>query len=151
LAARFSALTTHYLLEASFARPRTGHDKGGVEARGKGIRWQESVPIPSGSDLRTVSAALLARLDTHGVEKRDAEGRTIADRFAAERARMLQLPGTPCTPSRLIWARLAVKANVGVDEIEVVGTDGRVVVHPRQPFGGRSIDYRHHLPELAVA
>jgi transposase len=59
LAVRFTALTTHYLLEASFARPRTGHDKGGVEARGKTIRWQELVPIPSGPDLRTVSAALL--------------------------------------------------------------------------------------------
>jgi hypothetical protein len=47
------------------------------------------------------------------------------------------------------WAQLAVKAYVGVDEIEVVGGDGRVVVHPRQPFGGRSIDYRHYLPELA--
>ena len=44
------------------------------------------------------------------------------------------------------WARLAVKAYVGVDEIEIVGSDGRVVAHPRRPFGGRSIDYRHYLP-----
>jgi transposase len=72
LAVRFKALTTHYLLEASFARPRTGHDKGGVEARGKTIRWQELVPIPSGPALRTISAALLARLDAHATEKRDA-------------------------------------------------------------------------------
>ena len=55
LSARFLALATHYLFEASFARPRTGHDKGGVEARGKGIRWQELVPIPSGPDLATIS------------------------------------------------------------------------------------------------
>jgi transposase len=47
LSARFLALTTHYLFEASFARPYTGHDKGGVEARGKGIRWQELVPGPA--------------------------------------------------------------------------------------------------------
>src|SRR5439155_11643114 len=33
LTKRFVALTTHYLVEASFARPRTGHDKGGLEAR----------------------------------------------------------------------------------------------------------------------
>ncbi len=45
--------------------------------------------------------------------------------------------------------KLPVKAFVGVDEVEIVGPDGRVVVHPRQPFGGRSIDYRHYLPELA--
>ncbi len=171
LAARFTALTTHYLLEASFARPRTGHDKGGVEARGKTIRWQELVPIPSGPDLRTISAALLARLDAHAAEKRDAQGRTVADRFVDERARMLPLPGTPFRSAAFHhaevsrrslvslggavysvwtdWAQLAVKAYVGVDEIEVVGGDGRVVVHPRQPFGGRSIDYRHYLPELA--
>ena len=47
------------------------------------------------------------------------------------------------------WVKLPVKAFVGVDEVEIVGPDGRVVVHPRQPFGGRSVDYRHYLPELA--
>ncbi len=54
LAPRFLALATHGLFEASVARPRTGHDKGGVEARGKGIRWQELVPIPSRPDLATI-------------------------------------------------------------------------------------------------
>ena len=34
LAARFQALASHYLFEACFCRPRTGHDKGGVESRG---------------------------------------------------------------------------------------------------------------------
>jgi len=36
LSQRFLAMATHYNLEASFARPRTGHDKGGVEATGEG-------------------------------------------------------------------------------------------------------------------
>jgi hypothetical protein len=40
LTARFTALVAHYALEASFARPATGHDKGGVESRGKNIRLQ---------------------------------------------------------------------------------------------------------------
>jgi transposase len=171
LAARFGALATHYLLEASFARPRTGHDKGGVEARGKTIRWQELVPIPSGPDLRTISAAVLARLDAGAVGKRDAQGRSVADRFIEERSRMLPLPGTPfrspafqhaeVSRRSLVslggasysvwtdWAQLAVRAYVGVDEVEIVGADGRAVVHARQPFGGRSVDYRHYLPELA--
>jgi hypothetical protein len=43
LAARFEALASHYLFEACFCRPRTGHDKGGVESRGKSIRWQHLV------------------------------------------------------------------------------------------------------------
>jgi len=170
LSARFLELATHYLIEASFARPRTGHDKGGVEARGKGIRWQELVPIPSGPDLRTISAALLARLDAR-MEKRGSDGRTITERFAEERARLLPLPAVPFRAASFHhvevsrrslvalggatysvwsdWVRLPVKAFVGVDEIEIVGPDGRVVVHERQPFGRRSVDYRHYLPELA--
>src|SRR5262249_53719640 len=95
LTARFLALTPHHLFQTSFAPPRTGHDKGGAEARGKRVRWQELVPIPSGPDLRTISAALLARLDAHAAEKRDERGQTIVDRFDQERARMLPLPALP--------------------------------------------------------
>ena len=171
LSARFLALATHYLFESSFARPRTGHDKGGVEARGKGIRWQHLVPIPSGADLRAISTALLARLDAQAQSKRGADGYTIAERFVDEAARMLPLPPMPfraasfhhVEPSRrsLVqlagaaysvwsdWVKLPVKAFVGVDEVEIIGPDGRAVVHPRQPFGGRAVDYRHYLSELA--
>jgi hypothetical protein len=51
LTARFAALSNHYLFEACFARPAIGHDKGGVEARGEGVRWQHLVPIPQGPSL----------------------------------------------------------------------------------------------------
>ncbi|MCA1665474.1 MAG: IS21 family transposase, partial [Myxococcales bacterium] len=171
LTARFLALATHYLFEASFARPRTGHDKGGVEARGKGIRWQHLVPIPSGADLRAIATALVAGLDAQAEAKRGSDGRSVTARFAEETARMLPLPPTPfraasfhhVEPSRrsLVqlrgaaysvwsdWVKLPVKAFVGVDEVEIIGPDGRAVVHPRQPFGGRAVDYRHYLPELA--
>jgi transposase len=171
LAPRFLALANHYLHEPCFARPRTGHDKGGVEARGKGIRWQELVPIPSGPDLHTINIALLGRLDARGSDGRDSQGRTIGDRFADELARMLPLPAAPFRAASFHhvgvtrrsfvmlhgaaysvwtdWVRLSVKAYVGVDQIEVVGPDGRVVVHPRVPSGARSVDYRHYLRELA--
>ena len=159
---RFLALAGHYLFEASFARPRTGHDKGGVEARGKGIRWQELVPIPSGPDLATVSAALLARLDARPCE-----------RFEAERQAMLPLPAAPFSAARCVpgvsvssrslvkvegasysvwssWARRDVTAYVAVDEVRLVlSGDSVEVVHPRQAFGGRAVDYRHYLRELA--
>jgi transposase len=46
LQVRFEALASHYLFEPNFARPRRGSDKGGVEARGKGVRWQHLSPIP---------------------------------------------------------------------------------------------------------
>jgi transposase len=171
LAPRFLALATHYVFEASFARPRTGHDKGGVEARGKGIRWQHLVPIPSGPDLEAISRQLLAHLDARCTEERDGEGRSIAERFADEKARMLPLPqqGYRAAATRLVeasrrslvkvdaatysvwseWAGRDVTAYVGVDEVELVGPDQRRVVHRRQRFGGRSVDYRHYLPELA--
>ena len=66
LTARFTALVGHYALEPSFARPATGHDKGGVEARGKAIRWQHLVPIPSAPRMSEMSAQLMSRLDRQG-------------------------------------------------------------------------------------
>jgi transposase len=83
LAPRFAALSSHYLFEASFARPRTGHDKGGVEARGKGLRWQELVPIPSGDSLDAISDGVLARLDARAAQA------PIAERFVDESAALL--------------------------------------------------------------
>jgi transposase len=46
LTERFAALAAHYLFEPCFARPGEGHDKGGVESRGKAIRLQHLTPIP---------------------------------------------------------------------------------------------------------
>jgi hypothetical protein len=173
LTARFTALASHYLFEACFCRPREGHDKGGVEARGKGIRWQHLVPIPTGSDLREISGALLARLDARMPDKRDgdADGRTIGELFSVEHSRMLPLaeqpfraraPHFPGASRRSLivvegayysvpcaWAGLDVTAYVGPHDVEVVGPGGVVVIHPRMRFGQRSIDYRHYLRELA--
>jgi transposase len=171
LTGRFAALCNHYLFEASFCRPATGHDKGGVEARGKGIRLQHLVPIPSGDSLEAISRALLARLDAQAADQRNVEGRSVLDRFADEKERMLPLPGVPYEAAEVrphvsvggnalvnlagakysvwsTWSRLAVTARVGVDTVELVGPDGRTVQHPRKGFGGRSVDYRHYLPEL---
>ena len=76
LTLRFAALASHYLFEPCFCRPATGHDKGGVEARGKAIRWQHLVPIPAGPDLATINAALLARLDGRLDRRRAGDRRT---------------------------------------------------------------------------
>jgi transposase len=161
LSSRFEALASHYLFEASFCRPRTGHDKGGVESRGRAIRWEHLVPIPVADDLTAMRASLLARLD----------GAYDKDRFAAERASSLPLPArpfdarrthAPCVSRRALvcvegayysvwceWAELDVTAHVGVDEVAIVGPSGTTVRHPRKRFGERSIDYRHYVRELA--
>jgi len=51
LTKRFEALVSHYLFEPCFARVGEGHDKGGVESRGKAIRLQHLAPVPRGKDL----------------------------------------------------------------------------------------------------
>jgi transposase len=165
LTARFQALASHYLLEPCFCRPGEGHDKGGVEARGKALRQQLLVPIPTAPTLDAINAALLTRLDarlttTPTIATRFAEEtrvwRAVPDPFQAAATTfatasprgLVRLEGACYSvPSR--WARLDLTVHVGATTVTMVGPKGAAVVHPRQRFGERSIDYRHYLPELA--
>jgi transposase len=170
LTPRFTALASHYLLEACFCRPGEGHDKGGVEARGKAVRQQALVPIPSGPTLAGINAALLARMDARLDTTRDAVGQTIGGRFTEEqrRFRLAPIPFAPeattlatVTPRALVrlegavysvwtrWAGLDLVVRIGPSTVTIVGRDGTQVQHPRKRFGERSIDYRHYLTELA--
>jgi transposase len=165
LTPRFAALASHYLLEPCFCRPGEGHDKGGVEARGKALRRQALVPIPSGPTLETINAALLARLDA-----RLTTTPTIGARFAEEQAAWRPVPEpfvaeattlATASPRALIrvagawystpchWAGLDLVVRVGPSTVTIVGRDGLQVRHPRKRVGERAIDYRHYLPELA--
>jgi hypothetical protein len=165
LAARFAALASHYLIEPCFCRPGEGHDKGGVEARGKALRRQTLVPIPSGATLDGINEALLARLDarlttTPTIARRFAEEqrvwRPVAMPFAAAATTLatvspralVRLDGAyysvPCR-----WAGLDLAVQVGPSTVTIVGHDGTRIDHSRKRFGERSIDYRHYLPELA--
>jgi transposase len=170
LTARMQALVAHYAFEPCFARPGTGHDKGGVESRGRAIRWQALVPIPAGPDLDTVSRGVLAQLDARLAGHRDATGRTLGERFVAEQAALLPLPArgfaaaaihvVPVSRRALVvlegatysvpetWAGLDVTAHVGPATVTLVGPDGRVT-HARGRFGTKAIDYRHYLRALA--
>ena len=76
LTGRFQALVSHYLFEPCFARPGEGHDKGGVEARGRGIRLQHLTPIPRAASLGAISERLLSELEAVASQRRDREGRT---------------------------------------------------------------------------
>jgi transposase len=171
LTARFTALATHYVFEPCFARPATGHDKGGVEARGRAVRLQHLTPIPSGRSLDEISATLVGRLDEQLATRRDGTDQTVGTLWAEEQPRLLTLPSRAFDPAatRLpsvsrrslvrvdgavysapsCWAGLDVTAYVGVDEVTLVGPAGERVRHARQRFGGRAVDYRHYLPELA--
>ena len=74
-----------------------------MESRGKAIRWQHLVPIPSGGSLGDVSEALLAGLDGQQDKRRsdEASGRPIGELFAEERGSMLPLPAHPFAAQRL--------------------------------------------------
>ena len=170
LTARFSAMASHYLLEACFCRPGEGHDKGGVESRGKAVRQQALVPIPVGPTLAAMNATLLAQMDARLATTRDATGQTIGARFAEEQ-RLFRGAPIPfvaeattlatVTPRALIrlegaaysvwtrWAGLDLVVRVGPSTVTIIGRDGTRVPHPRLRFGQRSIDYRHYLSELA--
>ncbi len=170
LTPRFEALTSHYLLEACFCRPGEGHDKGGVESRGKAVRQQALVPIPVGPTLAVINAALLARMDARLDTTRDATGQTIGTRFTEELRQLRAAPSpfapeattfVTVSPRALVrlegalysvpsrWAGLDLVVRVGATTVTVVGREGTRIVHPRLRFGQRSIDYRHYLSELA--
>jgi transposase len=170
LTLRFAALTSHYLFEPCFCRPGEGHDKGGVEARGKALRQQALVPIPSGPTLEMINTALLARLEARLETKRDVTGQTIGVRFRDEQ-RLFRPALVPfeaeattfatVTPRALVRLEGAVYSvptrragldlivRIGATTVTIVGKDGTRIQHPRKRFGERSIDYRHYLPELA--
>ena len=170
LTSRFAALASHYLVEACFCRPGEGHDKGGVESRGKAIRQQVLVPIPAGLTLAAINATLLAQMDARLDTHRDAAGHTIGERFTEERRQCRPAP-TPFAPEATTFATVSPRAlvrfegavysvwtrwvgldlvvRVGATTVTVVGRDGTCVTHPRKRFGERAIDYRHYLAELA--
>jgi transposase len=171
LTARFTALATHYVFEPCFARPATGHDKGGVEARGRAVRLQHLTPIPAGTTLDEISGVLVARLDEQLGSRRDGSDQTVGALWAEEQPRLLTVPprAFDAAATRLVsvsrrslvrvdgavysapsrWAGLDVTAYVGVDDVTLVGPAGERVRHGRQRFGRRAVDYRHYLPELA--
>jgi len=170
LTPRFAALASHYLFEPCFCRPGEGHDKGGVESRGKAVRRQALTPIPSAATLEAINETLLARMDARLGTGRDGAGETIGTRFAVEAPTFGALPAafiaeaTTCvtvSPRALVrlegawysvpcrWAGLDLVARVGATLITIVGRDDTLIRHPRRRFGQRSIDYRHYLPELS--
>ncbi len=170
LTKRFEALASHYLFAPCFARVGEGHDKGGVESRGKGIRLQHMTPVPRDESLTAIAQRLIADLERAFAERRNAEGRSLVELWHEEQPQLLLLPAAPfevsqpvtvevssralvrvegawySTPSR--WARLRATAFIGVEEIRLVCM-GESVIHPQVGFGRRRVVYRHYLPELA--
>ena len=167
---RFQALVSHYLFEPCFARPGEGHDKGGVESRGKGIRLQHMTPIPEGESLAVISRQVLSSVEKAASRQRKADGRTVAERFGEESEVLRSLPAVPFEARKMVpvrisrqgmirldgasytvpsrWRSLSGKAFVGIEDIRVECC-GESETVPRQPRGGRLVQYRHCLEELS--
>jgi len=168
---RFLAISSHYLFEPCFARRGEGHDKGGVESRGKAIRLEHMTPIPAGGALDAISATLLAEIEaTAATKKRNGEEKTIAVLFDDEKEKLLPLPVVPfearlresAQVSRMAlvktagaaysvpshWKCLAATTLVGVSDVTIL-CRGEEVVLPRVGRGKRCVKYRHYLVELA--
>lgn len=170
LTERFRALISHYVFEPCFARPGEGHDKGGVEARGKGIRLQHLTPIPRARSLEEISTTMLAELDSAMATRKDRQGRTVAERFAQEKQKLRALPARrfeariaePVVISRQAmvrvegadyslpesWQGLMAMAHIGVADIRFE-CRGQTEVVPKVARGGRLVQYRHYRRELA--
>lgn len=157
----FLALVGHYLFEPSFARPGTGHDKGGVEARGKGIRLSYLTPIPGGNDLDDINA----QVDV--LVKQETKWRS---KWSTETASMLPLPAAPFEPRIAVslsvygnskvrhnnawysvpsrWLQPEVTALIGAAEVTLKCGDEETT-HRRVAPGENAIRYSHYLPELS--
>ncbi|MBA7676694.1 hypothetical protein ES703_84938 [subsurface metagenome] len=167
---RFLALSSHYLFEPCFARPGEGHDKGGVESRGKGIRLQHLTPIPRGKTLQEIAQKVLDQVDGFCSLRMNREGQTAAERFTEERLHLMPLPEQPfearmvvlssankqalvrvegadySVPSR--WARLKVTAHVGVTDIQISCLGEQITV-TKVREKKRKVQYKHYITELA--
>ena len=171
LTPRFAALASHYLLEACFCRPGEGHDKGGVESRGKAVRQQALVPIPARSDARSHqrppagadgcaprdqarcgrptplacasrrSSATSAWRRRRSRRRPRRSPRSRRARWSGSRARYHSVPSR--------WVGLDLVVRIGATTVTIIGREGTRILHPRRRFGQRSIDYRHYLSELA--
>jgi hypothetical protein len=161
LTERFTALVSHYLFEPCFTRPGEGHDKGGVEARGKGIRLAHLTPIPRGQSLSEISEVLLREVELaftseqrfveeqrhlRGLPERPFEARKVELLRVSRRSTVRIGGATYSVPSH--WASLRATAYVGVEDVRLVCC-GQAVLYPKERKGKERIRYRHYLSELA--
>ncbi len=166
---RFKALVSHYLFEPCFARPGTGHDKGGVEGRGKAVRYQHLVPIPRGKTLEVISEHLVRDLNEQAARRKDRQGQTVMARFAEEQPKLRALPDGFFEPRQTVlldinrkalvtydgavyslpshWASASVTAYVGPTDIRFIWRD-EIRERQRVRRGKKQIDYRDYLAEL---
>jgi len=140
---RFLALVSHYLFEPDFTRIGEGHDKGGVESRGKAIRLEHLTPIPRGENLATISRQLLADLDATFDARREASGKSASELWAQESAQLLPLPATSFEVRKPVPVEISSRSIVQDRRRLLLSTVAVGAAQcDRLPWGGRC---SHHL------
>ena len=163
LTERFSALSSHYLFEPCFARPGVGHDKGSVEARGKGIRLRHMSPVPQGRSLSEIASSVLSSIEAVWQQQDPQRWQEEAARLRAlpqspfearklevvrvSRQATVQLRGaTYSVPAR--WKSLSIHARIGVEDVVFFSGEERYECE-RVRKGKRRVQYSHYFEELS--
>lgn len=166
----FVSLRMHYLYEAVFCNPASGHEKGSVENLVGTFRRRYLSPMPEFGSYSDLNEYLLECCEKEGHQIR--EGRTVAERLEAERSHLLLLPPHPFDCARAVAVRATSTAEVlletnrysvpvdrahkqltlkaGVDRVRVYDGVELVAEHKRCYGQGQRIsNWRHYVPLLA--
>jgi hypothetical protein len=135
-------------------------------------KWlsEHMVPVPRGKSLGEISQGLLEELKRRETTRRHRSGISVEELMNEERKALRELPATPFDPRKVApvcvsskatvqiegavysvptgWARRDAAAYIGVEDIRLVCA-GQQQTIVKQPWGVRTIKYRHYLPELA--
>lgn len=168
----FVSLRMHYLYEAVFCNPASGHEKGAVENLVGTARRRYLSPMPEVRDFAALNAHLRACCDREGEVTRPGAGASVAARWEAERAYLLPLPAQPFDCARRVAVRATSTAEVAfatnrysvptaqahrpltlkadVDTVRIYDGATLVAEHARCYEQHRRVsDWRHCLPVLA--
>jgi transposase len=114
--ARWMSFRAFYGFEAFYCVPGVegAHEKGGIEGEIGRFRRRWFVPVPQAASLAELNARL-AEADA-GEDARHVAGRasTVGQDFAAERDRLLPLPGEAFATAAVTWPRVDRYARISV-------------------------------------
>jgi transposase len=168
----FRRFRCHYGFEVRFCNPDSGHEKGNVERKVAFTRRNLFVPVPSFTDVLDYNRELLDRHRTKAAEPHYKKGVPIGELFAADRAALAPLPQRPfdvCRYERATadgygkvtldgrhrystcpeFAKQEVVLGVRAHTVDVLDSEGRVIVTHRRSFGDRRTDTLDHRTSLA--
>ena len=167
----YAALCSHYVMEPLYCLPARGNEKPVVENRVKTLQRRWATPVPRVRDLAELNELLLSHCLRDRSRQHGDSGKTIAERFAEDRAAAGALPEhafDPCVrherqadkyqqvrfenvsysvPRQVAFGKVTVKAYT--DRIEIVHQHQVVARHERSyDRNAQVLDPLHYLSSL---